>query len=153
MSYWRLFYHITWATKHRVALILPEFEPELYPVMIAKTQSCGARVYALGGTENHVHLVASIPPDLPLSSLVGQVKGNSSHFINQILRPEFDFVWQREFGVVSFGGKQLALVVEYVRNQKAHHAENRLYSALEKAEATDQDRNSPRTQEKPNSDG
>jgi REP element-mobilizing transposase RayT len=144
MSYWRLFYHITWGTKHRAALILPKFEPDVYPVIIAKAKSLGARVYAIGGTETHLHLVASIPPDIALNSLIGQVKGNSSHFINQVLRPDFDFRWQREFGVVSFGGKQLSIVVDYVRNQKAHHAENRLYSALERADTTDRDRRSPR---------
>jgi putative transposase len=134
MSYWRLFYHATWATKSRQPLILPEFEQAVYRVIIAKAKSLDALVYAIGGTEDHIHLVASIPPDIALNSAIGQVKGNSSHFINSVIHPDFEFSWQREYGIVSFGSKQLPMVIEYVHNQKAHHAENRLFTALEKAE-------------------
>ncbi len=131
MSYWRLFYHIVWGTKNREPLIEPAFEQELYLVIIAKAQSLDAMVHAVGGTENHIHLVASIPPSQALDSVVGQIKGNSSHFVNSVIHPDFDFVWQREYGIFSFGGKQLQMVTEYVHNQKKHHAEQTLYPSLE----------------------
>ncbi len=131
MSYWRLFYHIIWGTKNREPLIEPGFEQQLYQVIVAKAQSLDARVYAVGGTENHIHLVASIPPSHALDSVVGQIKGNSSHFVNSVLHPDFDFVWQKEYGIFSFGGKQLVMVAEYVKNQKKHHAEHTLYPSLE----------------------
>ena len=121
MTFWRLYYHIVWATKNREPLIQDEWRAELYKVMVAKAQQLGARVYALGGTADHVHLVASVPPKVALSAFVGQVKGSSSHFANGELGLPYTFAWQPQFGVMSFGQKRLGQVVAYVRNQEAHH--------------------------------
>jgi putative transposase len=62
MPYWRLFYHIIWGTANREPLIQTEFEAALHNVIAAKAKSLGAFVYAVGGIEDHIHLVASIPP-------------------------------------------------------------------------------------------
>ena len=88
-------------------------------------------VYAVGGIEDHVHLVASVPPSIALSEFVGQVKGNSSHFVNHEIKPDYHFVWQGEYGVVSFGGKQLDMVVKYVKNQRQHHGARTTIAFLE----------------------
>ena len=121
MSYWRLFYHFTWSTKNRNLWIHPEWEADLHRVIVAKAKELGAIVYAVGGIEDHVHLVASVPPKLALSDFAGQVKGNSSHFVNHVIKPAEQFNWQNSYGVVSFGEKRLDQVVDYVRHQKEHH--------------------------------
>lgn len=131
MSYWRLFYHFTWGTKYRQDRIDPEFEENLYRLVTSKAEQLGARVYAVGGTANHIHLAASVPPEIALMKFIGQVKGYSAHAINAEFHPEIPFAWQREYGVLSFGGKQLDTVIDYVLRQKQHHAENGLISGLE----------------------
>jgi hypothetical protein len=40
--------------------------------------------------------------------------------------------WQRGFGVVSFGKKQLPWVLQYIARQKEHHAAGRLQPRLER---------------------
>ncbi|MCL5995360.1 MAG: IS200/IS605 family transposase [Chloroflexi bacterium] len=129
MAYWRLFYHIVWSTKNRHPLIQAEFEGSLHNVIAAKAKQLGAMVHAVGGIEDHVHLAASVPPKISLSVFISQVKGNSSHFVNQSLG--IPFAWQSEYGVVSFGGKNLDLVVKYVKSQHQHHAEQTLLAFLE----------------------
>jgi len=42
------------------------------------------------------------------------------------------FNWQAEYGVVSFGGKQLDMVIKYVKNQRAHHSEGTIIPFLER---------------------
>jgi len=79
-----------------------------------------------------VHLAVSVPPKLALAEFVSQVKGNSSHFVNHEL--EIPFAWQVEYGVVSFGSKQLDWVVKYVKNQHQHHADKTFLHSLERAE-------------------
>jgi putative transposase len=130
MSYWRLFYHVTWATKDRTDQIQPNFEAKLHDKIAAKATELGAKVYAVGGIENHVHLVASIPPKIALSEFIRQVKGSSSHFVNYELNKAF--AWQNEFGVVSFGEKQLDWVVRYVKNQREHHCSHTTQPTLER---------------------
>jgi len=105
MPYWRLYYHFVWSTKDRLALIDERIEAELYIVIAAKAKELGATVHSIGGIEDHVHLAASVPPKVSLSEFVGLVKGNSSHFVNHVIKPDFYFAWQEEYGVQSFSEK------------------------------------------------
>jgi REP element-mobilizing transposase RayT len=135
MPYWRLFYHFTWATKNRMMSIEPAWEAELHRVITAKAQALGAIVYAVGGIEDHVHLVASVPPRIALSDFVGQIKGNSAHFVNHVRAPDAQFAWQKGFGIVSFGEKHLDMVIQYVRRQHEHHNAGSLITFLERNES------------------
>jgi len=132
MPYWKLFYHFVWATKRREPLILPEFEADLYAIIATKVKEMGGIVHAIGGMEEHIHLATSIPPKLAIATFIGEVKGNSSHFVNHTVHPEFKFYWQDEYGVLSFSEKNLPAIVRYIKNQKKHHAEHNLNDALEK---------------------
>ncbi len=134
MPYSRLFYHMVWGTKNREPFIQVEFEESLHNAIAAKSKKLGAFVYAVGGIEDHIHLAASVPPKIALSDFIGQVKGNSSHFVNNELSLPYQFRWQREYGVVSFGGKQLDMVVKYVKNQRQHHIEGTIIPFLERME-------------------
>jgi putative transposase len=62
--------------------------------------------------------------------LIGQLKGASSHHINQKYT-NGSFLWQAEYGVLSFSEKTLASIVRYVNNQRKHHAENTLNLTME----------------------
>ncbi len=134
MPYSRLFYHMVWGTKNREPFIQVEFEESLHNVIAAKSKKLGAFVYAVGGIEDHIHLAASVPPKIALSDFIGQVKGNSSHFVNNELSLPYQFKWQREYGVISFGGKQLDMVVKYVKNQRQHHIKGTIIPFLERME-------------------
>jgi putative transposase len=132
MPYWRLFYHMVWATRGREPLIQPAMEAAVHKAICSKASALGAMVYAVGGIEEHVHLVLSAPPRLALADLIGQIKGSSSHLVNHTLAPEASFAWQAEYGVLSFSGKQLDNYVKYVRNQREHHSEGKIIPALER---------------------
>jgi putative transposase len=93
----------------------------------------GAFIHEIGGTENHVHLVMTIPPTILISELIGQLKGVSSHEANmQIGRGNKILQWQTGYGVITFGTGDLEWVKKYVANQKEHHAKNTIYDRLER---------------------
>ena len=133
MPYWRLFYHFVWGTKHGESLIDQHFEQALYRAIAAKVIGLGGIVHAVGGVSNHVHLAVSVPPKIALSTLIGQVKGSSAHFVNHEIRPDHAFYWQDEYAVISFGERHLGWVVRYVLDQAKHHTEG---SALRRLERT-----------------
>ncbi len=112
-------------------------------VIAAKAVSLNAVVHAVGVIEDHVHLAASVPPRLALSEFVGQVKGNSSHWANHVLNLPYQFAWQGDYGVVSFGGKQLDMVVQYLKNQRQHHQRGTCLPFLERMETDDSSQTSP----------
>ena len=131
MPYWKIYYHFVFGTKNRLSLIDATLEPELYRAIAAKTKEMGGFVHAIGGIEDHVHLAVSVPPKIAPAKFIGDVKGNSSHYVNRIIKPDFEFYWQSEYGVVSFGERNLASVVRYIHNQKQHHADGMLIAAME----------------------
>jgi putative transposase len=132
MPYWKLYYHFVFDTKNRLPLINSTLEPELYRAIAAKAQEMDGFVHAIGGTENHVHLAVSFPPKLAPAKFIGDVKGNSSHYVNHVIKPDFEFYWQDEYGVLSFGEKNLASVVRYIHNQKQHHSVGTLIAGMER---------------------
>ncbi len=132
MPYWRLFYHIAWATKDRQALIKDGLATPLHEQITKNAERFGAIVHAIGGVEDHVHLAVSVPPSIALSELVGQLKGSSSHFVNHELAPSIPFAWQSDYGVISLDSKQLDKVTQYVTEQKEHHTRRTTIAVLER---------------------
>jgi REP element-mobilizing transposase RayT len=135
MPYWRLFYHFVWATKQRAPLITPQTEMMIFEQIRTKALGLGATVFAINGTPDHVHLVASVPPKLALATFVGQVKGITSTRTNQQQGiNDLRLTWQEGYGVFSFDGKRLPYVIAYVDNQKVHHRQQSTIPILERVD-------------------
>jgi putative transposase len=132
VPYWRLFYHLVWTTQGRV----PVLDEERARLVARSLRSSGADqnaiVHAIGIMPDHVHVAASIPPSIAVSTFVGRLKGAASHAVNAASRdPGASFAWQAEYGALSFGERALPDVVAYVENQRSRHAEQRLWDTLE----------------------
>jgi putative transposase len=126
--------HVTWHTKESLPLLTQQVEPLAHRYLRQKIISTpGAFVPEIGGTETHVHVAVTIPPTLLISEFIGQLKGASSHEVNKQLGLCGQALqWQTGYGVVSFGTGDLDWVKEYVRNQREHHAQGRIYDRLER---------------------
>ena len=95
-------------------------------------------MHEIGGIETHVHLAVSIPPTLTISDWIGQLKGGSSHDVNeQAGQRQKVLQWQGGYGVVRFGTKDLEWVKAYIRNQWQHHAKATAFERLERIEQFD----------------
>ena len=116
--------HLVWHTKESQPLLTPVVEPFAHRALRKKAvETPGVFVHEIGGIETHVHICVTIPPTLTISSFIGQLKGASSHEVNQrvgLRRKVLE--WQGGYGVVSFGTKDLEWVKAYVRDQRRHHA-------------------------------
>ncbi|MEX0611075.1 MAG: transposase [Pirellulales bacterium] len=78
-------------------------------------------------------MAVSIRPTLLISEFIGQLKGGSSHDVNQAIgRNQKVIEWQAGYGVVSFGTRDMPWVVEYIRNQREHHARGTVHERLER---------------------
>ncbi|WP_159475286.1 transposase [Dyadobacter sp. 3J3] len=53
--------------------------------------------------------------------LVGDIKNNSSNFINSKKFVKGKFSWQEGFGAFTYGQSQVDAVFKYISNQEAHH--------------------------------
>jgi putative transposase len=132
MALWRLYYHLVWATKERQPLISPNLETKLYGYIIGKADALSCIVHAIGGMEDNIHLVVSIPSTLSIADFAKKIKGSSSYHWNHSLSVNSNkFYWQEGYGVFSLGSKQLEQATNYVKNQKTHHLQGSSIKALE----------------------
>jgi putative transposase len=128
--------HLVWHTKNGLPLLMPKIELLTHRFLKQRIVAIlGAFVHEIGGIETHVHLAVTIPPTLLISEFIGQLKGGSSHDVNQALGGrQKELQWQAGYGAVSFGSRDLPWVVEYIRNQREHHARGTVHERLERVE-------------------
>jgi len=134
MPYWQLYYHLVWATKNREPLITPELEPELYKYLRGKGLELGGIVHAMGGMEEHVHVVVSIPPRIAAGEYVGKLKGASTHWVTHLSGYREPFAWQEGYGILSFSKRSLPQVVQYVLLQREHHCGGQIMAEMERSD-------------------
>ena len=134
MPYWRLFYHLVWATEERAPLIDEAVAAALERSFRATCEETSVRVFAVGLMPDHVHLVVSIPPRIALADIAGRLKGASSYAAKgpDLSTRQSHFAWQAEYGALSFGEKALPDIVDYACNQPSRHATHALWPALER---------------------
>ena len=136
--YHEIHLHMVWRTKDSASILVDHVESRCHHFLEHRAlQSPGVIVHAVDGMPDHIHMVVSIPPTLLISDWIGQLKGASSFHINQEICNRKVLDWQTGYGVVSFGTKDLPWVINYVKNQKRHHAAGEIYDRLERISQPD----------------
>jgi putative transposase len=133
MAYWRMYYHIIWTTKDRMPFVTPEIEAVVHQSIAAKLQAEGGRIYAINGMEDHVHLIAAIPPSKQVSLVIKAMKGSTSHLIHK--ERGLPLKWQPGYGIFTVGKQGLQIAIDYVKCQKEHHRDGTIIKSLEYATA------------------
>lgn len=123
-----------WYNRH--PLITPAHEQILYPHIKGKVDFLECQLHAIGGIEDHIHLIVSIPPKLSISDFAKRIKGSSARYLNQELADDnYKFAWQHEYAVFSLGEQRLEWAIAYVENQKQHHTTGKIVKILERTES------------------
>ncbi len=99
----------------------PAFERHIYRCLEATCAELGAEVLALGGVEDHVHLVVRLPTTLAVAELVKRLKGASWHLMTHEVAPDDCFKWQGGYAAFTAGLRHLTPLCDYVCHQKEHH--------------------------------
>jgi putative transposase len=74
--------HVVFSTKDRRKVISAEFQPKMWAYAAGICKNLGIFVHAVGGTEDHIHLLIQIPATLALAKAVSTIKSNSSRWSN-----------------------------------------------------------------------
>ena len=125
--------HFVWHVKHNNPVLRDEIETQTHRFLRGRAvQTAGVFFHKVGGDDDHVHLVVSVPPTLQPAEWIGRLKGACSHYINHEIANRKILEWQGGYGVVSFGTKDLPWVIDYVRRQREHHAGGKVHDRLER---------------------
>lgn len=111
--------HCVFSTKNRRNLISPEIQNDLWSFLGGIARKNGFKALIVGGTENHVHILLSLPSDMPLAKAMQLIKGASSRWMNE--NHGKGFAWQQGYGAFTVGISQKADTIVYIRTQPEHH--------------------------------
>ena len=120
-TFTKLSYHIVFATKIRTPWIRVHLENAVWDIIRHECIKAGGHVYAVGGVEDHVHIVVDIPPTLSISLFVKHIKGASSRLISLRFPEIANFRWQNGYSVFTCDKRSLPIIIRYVRNQRRRH--------------------------------
>ena len=108
--------HCVYGTKNCVNLIR---DPQrIWHLTREIARNIDIDVIAIGGVENHIHLLMTLPPARAMANVVRDLKANSSHILRQENRM---FRWQDGYAAISVSPSSTANVVRYIECQAEHH--------------------------------
>ena len=79
------------------------------------------KALAVGGTDDHVHLLVSLPSTLSTSKAIQLLKGGSSKWIHETFPTHEGFAWQEGYGAFSIAVSGIADTMRYINKQADHH--------------------------------
>jgi putative transposase len=134
VPFWKLHYHLVWATHGREPMIDEEAESIIRRSVWTTARSTKIHIHAIGMVADHIHVLASIPPSIAVSEAMRRFKGGSSHAVNDGRSITAEFRCQAEYGALSMSDRSLPTVIEYVNDQPNRHADGNLIATLERIE-------------------
>ncbi len=123
--------HCVWATKERRPLIEASLQPRRWPYLGGIARENNIKTLVVGGVENHVHLLLSIPSTLSVAKAIPLLKGNSSKWIHDTFPQQRDFEWQEGYGAFSIGVSGVGDTTKYIEGQAEHHRKMTFQEELE----------------------
>ncbi len=119
--YYKCWYHIIWTTHKREPLLTKAVRIKLFSHIRKKALECGYYLDTINGVEDHVHCLFSLHPKFAISKVVKDIKGESSHWMNEEKQIPDNFKWKVGYSVYSLSEKEVNKVREYIFNQEEHH--------------------------------
>ncbi|MGC1461180.1 MAG: IS200/IS605 family transposase [Terracidiphilus sp.] len=113
--------HAVFSTAGRAPLLTDATRPEMQSYLGGILKELHAVPVAIGGTADHVHLLALLPANLAVADCMRLVKTNSSRWAKERLPRRPLFAWQGGYGAFSVSQSRRAVVVRYIQDQAKHH--------------------------------
>jgi len=119
------------STKERRPFITAELREQLWAYFGGISRNNKMKVVKVGGVEDHVHILLSLPATLEIAKAVQLLKGNSSKWIHDTFPDQKAFEWQAGYGAFSIGISGVADTIAYIANQAAHNQKITFQQELE----------------------
>lgn len=113
--------HVVFSTKDRRNLINADLQCRLWAYLKGIAEHKGFEALAVGGTDNHLHVLLQLPATVTIAQAVQALKGNSSKWIHETFPENQSFSWQQGYGAFSIGVARVSETIAYIANQANHH--------------------------------
>ena len=115
-----LYYHLVFSTKGRCCWITGSLEERLHCYLGGILRGLSGTPEGIGGTGDHVYLLASLKATHCLSDVMRVIKSCSSEWIHKSTGHSM-FGWQDGYGAFTVGRLEVETIKRYIRGQKEHH--------------------------------
>jgi putative transposase len=118
----QIYVHIVFSTKDRMPFLKDKVFRErvhAYLAGICNKQDCPAII--VGGVADHVHLLCRLGKQIDISSLIREIKRDSSSWVKSEKPALSGFYWQSGYGAFSISPSHVDVLKNYIRDQEAHH--------------------------------
>ena len=122
--------HIVFGTKNGTKNIDDQLETELFKYLGGICNKLEFQVIKAGGHKDHVHILCQLSKKIALVQLVEKLKSKSSKWVKTKGLKYSKFYWQSGYGTFSVNPSEVDIVVNYIANQKEHHAKKTFNPAL-----------------------
>lgn len=123
-----IYIHLIWTTWDREPLITPTLERDLFPIMCEIAERHGAKMLAVNGVSDHVHLLVKFASTTRLCDLVKDLKGTTSRTVNE---REVLFKWRPTYAAFSVSRWNVRALAKYIGHQKEHHQAGTIIDVFE----------------------
>ncbi|HEX7457004.1 MAG TPA: IS200/IS605 family transposase [Ginsengibacter sp.] len=120
-SYTQLHIQFVFAVKYRTAMIDKEWKKRLHQYITGIFQENKHKMLQINSMPDHIHIFIGMRPHQSISSLVQNVKTESSKWIKAQTLCSYPFAWQEGYGAFSYAKSQVNDVIRYIQNQEVHH--------------------------------
>jgi len=120
-TYTQLHIQFVFAVKYRAALIQKSWKDELYRFMTGIFQGNDHKMLQINSMPDHTHIFIGMRPHQSISSLIQNVKTETSKWIRNKRFCQSQFAWQEGYGAFSYSKSQVPEVINYIQNQEIHH--------------------------------
>ena len=114
-------YHVIWCPKYRRKVLTNGVDARLKELILQTADEHHAEIIELEIMPDHVHILLEVDPQYGIHKFVNQMKGRSSRILRQEfpwLRSRLPTLWTNSYFVSTVGGAPLAVIKQYIENQK-----------------------------------
>ena len=131
-TYTQLHVHCVFAVKYRAAQIHHDWKEELHQYITGITKRNDHKMLQINSMPDHIHIFIGLQPNQSISSLIQNIKAESSKWINNKEFCANSFAWQEGYGAFTYAKSQVEPVIRYIQNQEIHHKKLRFTDEYKK---------------------
>jgi REP element-mobilizing transposase RayT len=120
-TYTKLNIHIVFHVKSTGVRIRKEDLPQVFAFIGGVIKNIDGYPVTVGGVENHIHILATMPKTMSVSDFVKTIKANSSRWIKILDKYYETFAWQEGYGAFCVSPSLLKKTIRYIETQEEHH--------------------------------
>ena len=114
-------YHVIWCPKYRRKVLVNQVAYRLRELISSICSEFSVELLELEIMPDHIHLLVDVDPQFGVHNLIKKLKGRTSRLLRQEfphLKTKLPTLWTNSYFVSTVGGAPLAIIKQYIENQK-----------------------------------